>query len=49
MELINKEDTRILNKVLSFISSKFRQNTDYEMLKNYFDDMEISVEQIDNI
>jgi hypothetical protein len=49
MELINKEDTRILNKVLNFISSKFRQNTDYEMLKNYFDDMEISVEQIDNI
>jgi hypothetical protein len=49
MELINKEDTRILNKVLNFISSKFRQNTDYEMLRNYFDDMEISVEQIDNI
>jgi len=49
MELINKQDTRTLNQVLYFIRSKFRQNTDYEMLKNYFDDMEISVEEIDNI
>ncbi len=49
MELINKQDTRILNKVFYFISSKFHQNTDYEMLKNYFHDMEISVEEIDNI
>jgi hypothetical protein len=69
MELIGKEDTSILIKVLYFIGLKFREkipsdpirdDTDYherlfydksqyEMLKNYFDEMEISVEDIDNI
>ena len=69
MELIGKEDTSILIKVLYFIGSKFREKepnvpihddtnyherlfydkSQYEMLKNYFDEMEISVEDIDNI
>jgi hypothetical protein len=48
MELINKEDISSLNNILVFIRSNFPQNTDYEMLKNYFEDMEIIVEEIDN-
>jgi hypothetical protein len=69
MELISKEDTRILIKVLHFIRSKCREKThsaiipihdvtdyherfsysQYEMLKDYFAKLEVSVEEIDNI
>ena len=65
MELISKEDTRILIKVLYFIRAKFHEKTSivpihdvtnyhvsysqYEMLKDYFAKLEVSVEDIDNI